>query len=197
MDSHWSITARGQPPTRKLDRGRQPRDLYNTPMRAKATSCVLTFLCALFVFGLVRQIPTSRDVPPDLSVAIIEATYPELFKHAYEVAIRGQVAGREEAQFDQSLPPEVIGIEVGRNGGYLGLGNRTWSKFGHGFLPISPTVGHPVLNKYWYTAEDGQRVTVIAYEALQPLRTGAPREINVCFELEGLRERLSQNAKSD
>ncbi|MBI1914594.1 MAG: hypothetical protein HYS12_07630 [Planctomycetes bacterium] len=154
-------------------------------------------LAGSLVVGLVwlllqlEVLPSSRTIPPDLTVQAVEAAYPELFKHVYEQAKTGGMSATEEEAFDKILPPEVIGIQIGRNGGYCVLGYRMFCKSdASSFFPRLPTIGTPVLNQYWYSGEDGSRKTVIVYEALVPLQLGPPREIIVCFDLKGLQERL-------
>ncbi len=167
------------------------------PTRPFATFVIFGLLALLMLLLNFwdRFVPSSRDLPSFVTIRAVEDGYPELFKVAYRSASTGTGPWPDEiTRFDTEFP-EIMTAQVGRNGGYMGLIRRGVFKDDlTGFFPHWPTVGRPVLNKRWYSANDGRRITVITYEALVPCqRVGSLMEIEIFFEKEGLERRLLGN----
>ena len=126
-----------------------------------------------------------------LSPQIIEAAYPGLIAHVRGVASRGHANADDEASWNRLLPPEVLQITVGRDPGYIIVGQRIF----HGIareLMAPPRLENnaPVLTQFKCQLEEGGEKTVALYLELVPLQIGPPREIRIIFDLEGLQSAL-------
>ena len=126
-----------------------------------------------------------------LTPTIVEATYPDLIEHARAVAIRGNASAGEELRWNAALPPEILGIEVGRYPGYISLGHESCRNVRENSVCAQPEIDKPVLNHFEYTpAGSSDRIIVIVYESLIPLFSGPPREIHVCIDAGGLQNAI-------
>jgi hypothetical protein len=149
-------------------------------------------LCMLVCGILVGIIPSSRSVPVSVTVEAIETTYPDLIARLTQVAREGGVSA-PQTKGDTKLvaPTEILKAKVGRNGGYLIIGGKSLGYQSRIFvLPRVPHIGHPVLNKYWDTMQDGREVTVVSYEARVLNSSGQEMTVIIDFDLGGLERRL-------
>ena len=174
---------------------------FSHPLRTYRTPSLLAALILMVVLAIVyaKLLFSAHDESEAMALTpgIVEATYPELFEYAKGVAKQGNASADEALHWNRILPPEVLGIEVGRYTGYISLANRVLSKHsGRMWLARKPEINMPVLNQFEY-AEGGQggKITVIVYESLIPLPNGPPRELNVCIDSGGLHEAIERKLK--
>jgi len=82
-------------------------------------------------------------------------------------------------------------VKVGRDNCYTIIGGKSVGYQSRIFvLPRVPQVGHPVLNKYWDTMQDGRKMTVVSYEARVLNSSGQEMTVIIDFDLEALQKRL-------
>lgn len=154
--------------------------------------CMILMFAVLGVGGTLYFFWLSRNLPEGVNVNAIETAYPELIARVVKQAASGGGVSAPEVSQDDRLvaPSEILQARVGRNNGYTLVGKKHFDGSTVFVFPRQPTVGRPVLNKYWGTMRDGRKITIVTYEAKVLDPTGREWEILIDFDLEALAKRL-------
>jgi hypothetical protein len=165
----------------------------------KATIAGLMTLI-LAPISVVDADPASDKSADLVTAKAVEATYPDLINQMTKMAKRGGTWFSSEAELCEKAvsPEEILQAKVGRNHGYTMIGQKQfeWEEMWF-FLPRTPKVGHPVINRYWVKFASGRRLTIVSYEARVLDQDGKEWELLISFNPTALEKRLQDSREKD
>ena len=101
------------------------------PTLTKKRLVLLALLAALVLIPLLvigwNVFPIHRELPDGVTVEAVETTYPELLDRLATAGPGGAGTAATDVSKDRDLvaPPEILEAKVGRNNGYMVIGNKT------------------------------------------------------------------------